>query len=208
MRLVPKLIFLWTAMMGVLLTLPSCSDGMNDYYYQGPDPVERRMWTYIRIETEQGFNPMLLFNDIMQCWEWDTFNPDTVAWIDIKCVRASDQAEMTLSSTSWYSPQKEEDKNFFGEGPLLVLSWLDMDALYGTNSTTPHEDAYTLRISSNRIFDHGPIEIKWSVRFSHNNRLYDFWKCEIEGVETDFQHLRENDPKDGVFTHLKRSSNN
>lgn len=201
---------LWAAISSfMLLTTWACSDDLSsDNNYISIDPAESYMWSYLRFESENGTNLLDYFSDLMPSEEYGGFDQDSIPWLNIECTRGSDQAKMTLSSTLWYHVREESIlRPLLGDGPILMVAWLDMDALYGPSDTRQKEDTYTLRIVSNRLFSQGEAEVKWSVKFQHNNRLYDFWRCEVDGQESEFKYIGGNGPADAVFTRVVCSQN-
>ena len=193
------------------LLLTSCSDDGRDDILS-IDTMENGfhepgLWTFIRLEDVNGRNIMQPTADIMKEHWYTPFEQDSISWIGIECIRESDKAKMTLSTTAWYCPNIESDKEIMGEDPVLVLSWLDMDTLLGLNFIGQHEDAYTIRITSDSFFQKGYGEVKWYVKFRHDDRLYDFWQCDVDGKKTDFRYLGETGPTDAVFTRVTCSQN-
>lgn len=201
---------LWAAFSSfTLLTTWACADDLsNDNNYISIDPVESYMWSYLRFECEDGTNLLESFSDLMPSEEYEGFDQDSIPWLNIECTRGSDQAKMTLSSTLWYQVREESLlRPLLGDGPILMVAWLDMDALYGSGDTRQKEETYTLTFSSDRLFDQGEAEVKWSVKFHHDDHLYDFWRCEVNGKMSEFKYIGGQSPADAVFTRVVCSKN-
>lgn len=164
---------LWLIM--AVLSLTSCmvdDPGMDPNDMESDWPVNKNVFgVCIRFETEAGLNPLKVFSDIIQPREYDFFVPDSLRWLDLECLRGSDGARMTFGTTAWFTPQSADSQAAIGgEGPVLLVSWTDMDLITGQNTRPQYDETYTLNIRSTRLFGNDEVrQIKWYVHVTNGS---------------------------------------
>lgn len=182
---------LW--LLPLLLSWTGCSVDLDDYMstVDGTDPViglEYRIPTMIRFETAEGDNLLAAFDDVPTAEAWTPIELADYPWLDIRCVRERDGAQMTFSSTAFGIPQAEYD-NLLGTGPLVAVSWIDFDHRTGQNAQYPCEEKYTLHVRSSRLWAGEERTITWTRKYLAPESAY-IVACAIDGEESE-QYLSD-----------------
>ena len=182
------------ALMGLCLST-SCANIDSDPMYSDLLVMDG-IWsqysfpTLIRWEDEAGDNPLRYFQDIDQSVAKKEVSLDAYDWLRLECHRGSDGAEMTFSKLLWYTPLDDSEVEAVGgAGPMLYVSWLDMDLVTAQNTVSmEYDETYTLRVENTRLQCQQVHEIRWflHVRQAH----YTITRCEVDGVESeDYKRL-------------------
>lgn len=170
----------------VLLSLTGCDVGFDDMETgSGPviDEAEPYIPTVIRFETAGGDN---LLTDLVVLPQGQSYYPiklEDYPWLDIRCVRERDGAQMTFSTTFFGIPQGEEAIGQLGAGPVFGLSWIDFDILAAQNVSFPCQEHYTLRVRSTRFWLGEEHTITWGIEFQ-GRKQFSVFSCVIDGTES------------------------
>lgn len=189
----------------LLLTGCMAEDGLDDSVaplrpsIEGAQPV---IHTMIRFEDTDGGNLMSAVEDIRRDRNYYLFEFEEYPWLDVRCIRGSDGAEMTYSSVGWHYPSDPDELLVYGQGPVLILCWLDVDKLAGQNVRFPAHDSYTLRIRNTLVWPDAERTVTWGIDFP-TRYTFDVVSCAIDGVDSP-QCLSEASTDSGRFLGLVR----
>lgn len=195
-------ISLYSVLLSVMLWLTGCSD-LDSMDIEPPfsiDPAVPFIPTMIRFENADGDNLMSSVEDIRQDVPYYQFKFEDLPWLDVRCIRGSDGAQMTYSEVAWHRPSDPDEIRVYGQGPVLMLSWLDVDKLAGQNVTIPTRDKYTLHIRNTRIWPEEEHTIEWGIEFP-TRYTFKVVSCAIDGVDSP-QSLLEASTDQGRFLGL------
>lgn len=178
-----NLLLFW--ILSVMLLLTGCAVDFDETETnRGPSigEVEPYIPTMIRFESAEGEN---LLSDLVELPQGQSYYPIDLKdypWLDIRCVRERDGAQMTFSST-YFGISQGEAIGLLGAGPLLVLSWIDFDLLAAQNISLPCQEHYTLHIRSARFWEGEEHTITWGIEFL-DRKSYSVFSCAIDGKES------------------------
>lgn len=190
-----RMIRLISLIMALSWVIASCSiDDNLDYnreYFQDSTPLagttkDAVFVTAIRFESEAGTNILTCFSDIPVGEGFVHWEIDSVRYLSVECVRGSDGALMTWSDTGLFFFDSERLISCCGEGPLLMLKWMDMDLRSGKNKPSSYDETYTINIVSSRLTNSIPHTIKWTVHVEGDR--YAPTMCELDGEKVDFKN--------------------
>lgn len=177
--------FLLFWLLSAMFMLSSCDvDFGESETNRGPviDEAEPYIPTMIRFETAEGENLLTDLVELPQNVSYYPIDLKDYPWLDIRCVRERDGAQMTFSSTFFGIPQGEAI-DLLGAGPVLGLSWIDFDLLAAQNVSLPCQEHYTLHIRSARFWEGEEHTITWGIEFL-NRKNYTVFSCAIDGKES------------------------
>ena len=193
---------LYSVVLYVLLSLTSCMD--QDFMDMDPspsiDPAVPFIYTVIRFENTDGDNLMSSVEEIRHDVLYYQFKFEDLPWLDVRCIRGSDGAQMTYSEVAWHHPSDQDEIRVYGQGPTLILSWLDVDKLAGQNVTFPARDTYTLHIRNTCIWPDEEHTIEWGIEYP-TRYSFNVVSCAIDGVDSP-QSLLETSTDQGRFLGL------
>lgn len=171
--------------LALLQLLTGCANLDDGYLHEVGtlivDPFEPTICTVVRFEAADGQNILGWFDDIRQ-GGGNHFVAVDDQWLDIRCVRGSDGAEMTFFTKTIYATY-EAEVSVFGDGPRLCLSWLDFDWYMGQNVTFPLHETYTIHIRSTRFWLGEERTIEWGIDVKSRYE-YEVTSCAIDGVSS------------------------
>lgn len=172
--------------LALLPLLAGCAD-LDSLDMSGPDtPSIDEAYPYIptliRFEGLHGENELSRCSDIAQTPGYQSFRLEETYWLHVSCIRGSDGAQMTFSTTAWYTPQSDEEIRSYGTGPMLQLSWLDFDWLARPDITFPRTEHYTLHIHSTRFWTAQTNTIEWVIEVLDRHR-FRIVLCGVDGEE-------------------------
>lgn len=178
-------VMLWLILTVASLVLTSCDVGD---FVDDPQPsimsAQPVITTMIRFENAEGDNLMSSVEDIRRDVTYYHFQFDDVPWLDVRCIRGSDGAQMTYSTVAWHHPSDPDEIRVFGTGPVLILSWLDVDKLAGQNVTFPARDSYTLHILNTHVWPEAEEHtVMWNFEFP-TRYTYSVVSCAVDGVDS------------------------
>lgn len=182
-KCIQHFVMLWLLLMTTSQAWTSCAVD-DDMGAPNPsiDPALPVIYTMIRFEDADGGNLMSSVDDIRHDALYYPFKFEDTPWLDVRCIRGSDGAQMTYSEVSWHRPSDPDEVLVYGEGPVLILSWLDVDKLAGQNVTFPNRDSYTLHIRNTYVWPDEEHTIKWSVEYP-TQYTFNVVACAIDGVD-------------------------
>lgn len=190
--------------LSAMLMLTSC---MNEDFFADSnqptiDEAQPIIHTMIRFEDADGGNLMSSVADIRHDEMYYTFKLEDLPWLDVRCIRGSDGAQMTFSGVAWHNPSHQDEISVCGQGPILMLSWLDVDKLAGQNVTFPALDSYTLHIRNTLVWPDDEHTVAWGIEFP-TRYTFDVVSCAIDGVDSP-QYLTDEATDSGHFLGLVR----
>lgn len=175
--------------------LASCEAEEKDHYYSidyytDAFHIKSSIFsTNIRFEDSNGNNRLASLSDATP--GYSELDDRQKEYFQVKCIRESDKAEMTLNELSWFCPEEGyETDNIFGSGPQISFNWRDMDVYSGRNPNymsgnsplTTYDESYTITIQSNRILGEGVTHtIRWTIHVEDEH--YTATRCQLDGQD-------------------------
>lgn len=142
--------------------------------------------TTIRFEQKHGVNALLHFTDLPVGKGRVPFNLDECKWMNIEIRRCSDGKRMTLNNSYLFYPETQEQINWMGEGPVLQISWADMDIRSERNKGKNRSEKYKIYVDCPRVFGNAIHVIEWQIDIK--DRCYTAKKCLIDGSQFYFSN--------------------
>lgn len=172
---------LWLA----LLLLTGCvnldSYFVDEHADQDMVPSKQAIHAQVRFLASDGRNILGWMDDIVG-GGYNHFVSVDDQWLNIRCIRGSDGAEMTFSVKS-ILVLFEGETDEFCDGPVLCLNWFDFDWYKGQNVTFPLHETYTIHIRSTRFWLGEERTIEWGIDVLSNFE-YKVTSCTIDGVSS------------------------
>ena len=135
--------------------------------------------SFIRFEDLGKNNMLASWNDVNPKPGYTEFQWSEYPCLSVTCVRMSDGAEMTLETPSWFVPENKEQEQIFGTGPLLHISWLDMDLRTGRNRPQTYDEVYTLTLRNTRDWEEDEThDIRWTVHVEDGH--FSATRCQLD----------------------------
>lgn len=136
--------------------------------------------TTIKFELQHlGENALLQFTDLPVGTGRVPFNLDECKWMNIEIRRCSDGKRMTLNNSYLYYPETQQQINWMGEGPVLQISWGDMDIRSERNKGRVYTEKYKIYIDCPRVFGDAIHAMEWQIDIK--DRCYTAKTCSLDG---------------------------
>lgn len=143
--------------------------------------------TTIKFELQHlGENALLQFTDLPVGTGRVPFNLDECKWMNIEIRRCSDGKRMTLNNSYLYYPETQQQINWMDEGPVLQISWTDMDIRSERNKGREYTEKYKIYVDCPRVFGNAIHVIEWQIDIK--DRCYTAKKCLLDGSQFYFSN--------------------